>query len=138
MKSLTKWIIIILIATCIFSMSSCEKVGVTVGGQIGPVYVQLSFGGGTGAYYGYGNVPNNVNTSVVYIVSKPLDQTAIAVFDQNGRQMGTVTCTSGAWQQANQMFQFLQNWNYNVRPCAVLVEWDQKWTSAPWTGKIIG
>jgi hypothetical protein len=130
---------LVILLLLIVSFSSCEKeIGVTAGVQVGPVYVDLSFGGGTGPYYGYGNVPPSLNTSVVYIISKPLDQTAIAVFDQNGRQMGVVTCTSGTWQQSNQMFHFLQNWNYSVRRCAVLVQWDQKWTNAPWSGKIIG
>ncbi len=141
MKPITKWIIIILIIVSMFSLSSCSKeVGVdgSVGIGIGPVYVELSFGSGQGAYYGYGNVPQNVYTSVVYIVSKPLDQTAIPVFDKNGRQMGIVSCTGGNWQYYNDFFSFLRDWNYNTKPCAVLVEWQQKTINTTWSGKIIG
>jgi hypothetical protein len=123
----------------IFSLTSCQKgdLGVDIGAQIGPVYVQLSFSSGSGPYYGYGYVPANVNTTVAYIMSVPNNPTAIAVFDQNGRAMGTVHIASGDWRLDNDLFMFFRGWNYRT-PCAVLIQWDQRFTNAPWSGKIIG
>jgi hypothetical protein len=136
MKSIK--LIIATMAIVLFS-TSCNKADVMgdIGVQIGPVYIQLSFGGGQGAYYGYGYVPANVNTTVAYIMSVPNNPTAIAVFDQNGRAMGTVHIASGDWRLDNDLFMFFRGWNYRT-PCAVLIQWDQRWTNAPWSGKIIG
>ncbi len=138
------------------SITSCgEKIDIgvdanaNIGFQVAGVYVEVSLGNGSGYYYDQnayqsyvwgpsGSAPRN-NITVVYIFSKPLDQTAIAVFDQNGRPIGRASCTSGTWQQMNQMFLFLQNWNYNLKPCKVLVEWDPRpFTYGEWSGKIIG
>lgn len=155
MKS--KLFLIVLVAIVTIFTTSCSpnnapgmnggiEANITVGFRIAGTWVQLSFGNGGGYYYdqyaynnyGYGYNPVT-NVTVVYIYSKPLNQTSIAVFDRIVRPIGTVSCTGGTWQQSNQMFQFLQNWNYNVGPCAVLVEWDPvSLTYHQWGGKIIG
>lgn len=135
------------------SLTSCKKsltgpngqpinAGIAVGvNSNGGISLQLSFSIGStpvyGNYWGYGNVPSNVNTSVALIVSKPLNQTSIAVFDRAGNPMGTVDCSTGDWRQCNAYFQYIQSWNY-ANPYVVLIQWDQKFTSAPWSGHIVG
>jgi hypothetical protein len=137
MKKLSLLIVIIFAISTQSCKKDAVKVSGTVGVGIGPVYVSLSFGSGTGVYYGYGHIPNNVDVTVAYITSKPLNQTSIAVFDQSGHAMGTVTLSSGDWRQDNALFNSMQHWNYS-HPAAVLVQWDSHWTTGPWTGKIIG
>lgn len=137
--AILKCLLLITAFAVAIALSSCAKEGLggSVGIQAGPVYIQIPFGNtASGPYYGYGNVPSNVNASVVYIIARPSDQTAITVFDQNGRQMGIVTCTGGDWRYYNDYFLFLRNWNYNAKPCPVLAQWDQKFTNAWWTGHL--
>lgn len=161
MKSIKLFSVVIL---SFFFLTSCTKdemkdvvnqtlqnSSISVGFEVAGVPVQLSLGGGTGMYYdqqyynsyqcpssGSNYYDNNTNVTVCYIVSKPFSQTAIVVFDKNGHAIATVSSVNGNWQQDNAFFLQLQNWNYSNGPCAVLVQWDPKWTSGPWSGKIIG
>lgn len=147
---LIKFLSFAIVALLFFTSCSTEEgasvdANITFGFQIDGVYVSLSYGNGGGYYYpqsAYDNyVPTNngdVNTTVCYILSAPLNPTAIAVFDYEGNCLGTVSLAYGNWQQENNFFQFLQNWNYNNQPCAVLVQWDPKFTNGPWSGHIIG
>jgi hypothetical protein len=129
------FVMIMVIVAC----SSCAdenlrpSIGVGIGTDpmTGQLRVQLSVSVGYPGYpplynspmYGtYYAMPYPNQTSVAYILSRPVNQTAIPVFDAQGRQIGIVNCVTGDWRECNRLFEYIRGWNYS-QPFAVLVQW---------------
>ncbi len=132
---------IIMVASIFLPFTSCTKTGVgaTIGVGLGPIWVQFNIGNGGGNYYPYGNIPGNVSSSIAYINAYPLDETRIPVFDQSGQMLGFVNCPSGTGSQTNMAITAIRNWFASGHiTLPVLVNWNQRWTNAPWDGSIIG
>jgi len=141
------FVMIMVIVAC----SSCAdenlrpSVGVGVGigtdpvtGQTGVrLSVSIGYPGYPALYESprYGNyyaMPYPNQTSVAYILSRPVNQTAIPVFDAKGTEIGIVNCVTGDWRECHRLFEYIRGWDYS-RPFVVLIHW-----TAVGEGNIVG
>lgn len=76
-------------------------------------------------------------TTIGYIHSRPLDQTAIAVFSGAGILLGTASCTSGDWREAQDFFRYLQTASYTT-PIGVILKRELSTNGYERTYQIIG
>ena len=117
------------------SMSSCAdeqvqpNVGIYVDPMTGQVRLSVSIGyPGYPPMYGYPmygqyfSNPMSGQVSVAYIMSQPMNQNAIQVFDSQGNPMGVVNCVTGDWRECNRLYDYIRHWNYS-HPFVVLVRW---------------
>ncbi len=140
--------------TAAIALTSCSKnpddiqpqgsINLTVGFKVLGQWVTLSIGNGGGYYYnqsayaGYNYYNNNSVTTIGYIRALPLDETRIPIFDQRGLILGNANLPSGTGSETNVAITQIRNWFRNGNgPLPVLVDWHQRWTSAPWDGTII-
>ena len=116
----------IAIASAILCLSSCNKqngVGGSVGVQVGPALITLTWGnaGASGYYYPNG-FPNGVTEFIGYIDSKPTDINSIPIVNALGLPLCTAQLSSAQWQQANNFLVAAQSVTYPPRR-PVKIKW---------------
>jgi hypothetical protein len=140
-------------ATILLSATSCKKnIGeilssTSIGFNQDGLWITVNIGNGGGYYYDYSAYQNygygpsaQSFTAVVYVISSPTNSTSIPVYvkDRYGNFsfLGTADCVNGvSWQVANYQLQLLQNWfiQHPGVPCAIVGEFDPRYTNAPWS-----
>jgi len=124
-------------------LTSCTKgdleLSGSVGVQIGPVEVVLSWGGTglSGTYYG-GLPSYGTEYFVGYIGAKPIDGNNIPILTKNGLFICTASCTATYWQDANEFYNIARSVTYPpLRPVLIRVQWNTM-TNAPHDFYIVG
>lgn len=133
MKSIILFIVVIFSLTLV----SCRKTGAEL--MITPAgLIYVTFGNTQYPYYNFGYIPSRVSVTVGYVNLSPLDETKIPIWDKNGNLLGMANLPSGAGSQMNVAINNIRYYfNNGGTSLPVVVDWYQKWTSAPWEGRIV-